>query len=358
MKFKFEEIYDVIKGEIRSLPTGTRLPRVRDLMSEHDAAQITIQKVLDRLEEENLISRHTGRGIFKSDGKKVVKIPVQKKILLALPMHPSPFFDSFANSFLNMTKGGNYVPAITRYNVFDPIGKWIPGNAKYDGIIIVPPGVQLKIEMINELKKLECPMVVVDRYFNGFDFDCVCTDNLAGGALAAEHFRKINCRKTAVLVAEPEVSTVIDRITSFSRQMKIYGFDEPVIINANTKIGEFSSKKAYGELTSYIRKNGIGFNGIFCVSDPCALGAMKALHDLKMKIPEEVGVIGYDDMVFSEFFHPSLTTVRQDIEKIAKMSIDIIDRKFNGGKEKTYQLLVPPELIVRESTLEVQDGKK
>ncbi|HCE43047.1 MAG TPA: hypothetical protein DET40_05830 [Lentisphaeria bacterium] len=358
MKFKFEEIYDVIKAEIRSLPSGTRLPRVRDLMSEHEAAQITIQKVLDRLEEENLISRHTGRGIFKSDGKRGVKIPVQKKILLALPMHPSPFFDSFVNSFLNITREGSCTPAITRYNVFEPIDRWIPGNAKYDGIIIIPPGIQLKMEMLNEFSKLECPMVVVDRYFNGLDFDCVCTDNLAGGALAAEHFRKISCKKTAVLVAEPEVSTVMDRATSFSRQMRLYGFDEPIIINANTEIGEFSSKKAYEALTSYVKKNGVSFNGIFCVSDPCALGAMKALHDLKINIPQDVSVIGYDDMVFSEFFHPSLTTVRQDIEKIARMSIDIIDRKFNGGKEKTYQLLVSPELIVRESTLEVKDGKK
>ena len=97
-----------------------------------------------------------------------------------------------------------------------------------------------------------------------------------------------------------------------------------------------------------IKQSGLDFDGIVCVSDMVALGALKALKERYVGIPGDVGIVGYDDISIAELMHPSLTTIRQNTQQAAKlMVIELLNQLEN---RPTHNQVVETSLIVRRST--------
>jgi LacI family transcriptional regulator len=95
-----------------------------------------------------------------------------------------------------------------------------------------------------------------------------------------------------------------------------------------------------------------GIDTIFAASDLSALGALLVLKDLKIKVPEQIGVAGYVNEPFSEFIEPSLTSTEQFGEDIGKTSARLIIEEMNGEiADEKKNISIPPKLIVRNSTL-------
>jgi DNA-binding LacI/PurR family transcriptional regulator len=92
------------------------------------------------------------------------------------------------------------------------------------------------------------------------------------------------------------------------------------------------------------------FTAVFAYNDISAIGSIRALTDVGMKVPEDVSVIGFDDIQSAAFHNPSLTTVRQPLRKMGEIAATALLERLNGSKEYPDEIAVEPELIVREST--------
>ncbi len=93
------------------------------------------------------------------------------------------------------------------------------------------------------------------------------------------------------------------------------------------------------------------FTAVFCFNDFAALGAIRALHDEGIRVPEEVSVIGFDDIPGAAYAIPSLTTVRQPLEEMGRLgAATLLERIKNPGREFTAEIMLQPSLVVREST--------
>ena len=93
------------------------------------------------------------------------------------------------------------------------------------------------------------------------------------------------------------------------------------------------------------------FTALVCFNDTAAIGAIRALHEAGMRVPEDVSVIGFDDIVGAEFHVPSLTTIRQPLAKMGRQAASILlDRIANPDKIYPPTIMMKPQLIVREST--------
>ena len=111
---------------------------------------------------------------------------------------------------------------------------------------------------------------------------------------------------------------------------------------------DITSKTAYQYMNQRIKANGLDFDGIVCVSDMVALGAIKALKERYVGIPSDVGIVGYDDIPLAELIHPSLTTIRQNTQQAAELMVDQLLCQFEG--KPVNNQVVETSLIVRRST--------
>jgi DNA-binding LacI/PurR family transcriptional regulator len=93
-----------------------------------------------------------------------------------------------------------------------------------------------------------------------------------------------------------------------------------------------------------------GVTGIICASDPLALGAIRAARRMGLAVPADVSVVGYDDSAFMTCVEPPLTTVRQPIEAMGRVAVELLNAQIGGGAVAAEELLFEPELVVRAST--------
>ena len=114
------------------------------------------------------------------------------------------------------------------------------------------------------------------------------------------------------------------------------------------KQGDFSSESGY-QKTVELLESKVHFSALFAANDQTAYGAIKALHDHGVRVPEDVSVIGFDDLPTSQYFTPALTTLRQPIEEVGAICAESILNLLSGER---HEVRLPPiDLIVRQSTV-------
>jgi len=118
-------------------------------------------------------------------------------------------------------------------------------------------------------------------------------------------------------------------------------------------IGQYSSKGAY-EATLKLLEKRKDITAVFALSDIMAIGAAKAILNSGLRIPEDVSIVGFDGMDESKFYNPSITTVKQPKNLMAKMSIDLLMSLINGELENKH-ILLDTKLIERNSCFDLSD---
>jgi LacI family transcriptional regulator len=213
-----------------------------------------------------------------------------------------------------------------------------------DGFIFATAGGDS--EHIIELKKSGVPVVLLVRHM-AEEIDAVIVDNYKSAYEAVSYLINRGNRKIAIINGDQKLSLYRDRLSGYLKALEDnkITFDEGLLANGY-------SKAANGyETMSNMLNNGIRPDAVFATNDAMALAAMRAIKDFGLKVPEDISVMGFDNMEFSSFFDPPLTTVSQPLyemgELAAKKLIGIIKRKRNF---KPVVDVVKTELIVRKST--------
>jgi LacI family transcriptional regulator len=183
----------------------------------------------------------------------------------------------------------------------------------------------------------------------------VGVDDEAVGMLATSHLIEQGCRRVAH-IRGPEVSTAIGRLEGY-RQALAQNNLVPLpghIVSLGTS-GDHRGEKGGYEAAKRMLSVDPPPDGIFCFNDPSALGAMRAILDAGLRIPEDVAVAGCGNLSYSDFLRVPLSSVDQGSESIGKLTADLamkIARKKGSGKPKTE--LITPHIVIRASSLRRQ----
>jgi LacI family transcriptional regulator len=173
---------------------------------------------------------------------------------------------------------------------------------------------------------------------------CINIDNVLGGYMATLHLLQqghLNIAHIKGLLNQPDA---VARFVGYKNALQEAGIKvQPKLI----KQGDFSSECGY-ELTKELIESKSHFSAIFAANDQTAYGAIKALHDHGYRVPEDVSVVGFDDLPTSFYFTPALTTMRQPVEEVGVVCAESILNLLSGER---HDVRLPPiELIVRQST--------
>jgi LacI family transcriptional regulator len=213
-----------------------------------------------------------------------------------------------------------------------------------DGLLITP--VDRKGEDIRELRRINFPFVLISRYIDGLKTDYVVNDNVTGAYLAVKCLIEKGHRRIGHIAGPSPISAGTDRFKGYEKALDESGieYDESLVIWNNVKIED--GQRSMEELLKMDDRP----TAAFTFSDYVALGALRAIHDAKLKIPDDIALVGYDDVEFSPFLEVPLTTVHQPRVRIGEMAteilIDKIEGKSSGG---THQVILQPELVIRSS---------
>ena len=209
------------------------------------------------------------------------------------------------------------------------------------GIIICSGNVES-----NKINTGGIPVVLLEKNFEEGKLGIQC-DNYQGGKLATEHLIECGCKKILHL------SGVIDEEMPADNREKAF-----IDVCSKNEIEHFIKKydiDTYNQMNyyDYIKAalNEIeGVDGIFASSDLIAAQVIQVCNEIKIRIPEDIKLVGFDDVDISQLTTPRITTVHQPIKEMARLSIELIDAKYNNI-EVNEKTILPIKLIIRESTV-------
>lgn len=210
-----------------------------------------------------------------------------------------------------------------------------------DGLLVVSHHEgDLSVELLQEAA---VPVVFIGRPPEGLPAPFVDLDNIAGGRLAARHLVERGRRRIAMVCGPQDMPAAVDRREGFEKELADAGI-EPAWLS----FGDFTLASGERE-TSALLESGTRFDALFASSDLMALGALKKLEGQGVRVPEDVAVIGFDDIASAADDTISLTTVinpgRHLAELGATMLLDLI-----AGRDVEQQVVLCPELAVRSTT--------
>lgn len=209
-----------------------------------------------------------------------------------------------------------------------------------DGVIFL--GQSLLHDRFNKLAETENRFIVWGAELAGQKYCSVGSDNLRGGMRATSHLLNLGRRRIAFLgdTAAPEVQQRYEGYVEAHRRIGL-PVDPALVVPAQFEIS-YAESAVDGLLG-----RGLKIDGIFAAGDLIALGAIRSLLKADRKVPEEVAVIGYDNIQLSAYTHPSLTTISQDMGKAGRLMVSKLLSATESSPMRSERL--PTELIVRES---------
>lgn len=193
-------------------------------------------------------------------------------------------------------------------------------------------------------------LVLINRFIDDYAERCVWLDNEEGGKIGARHLQSLNHQKIAYINSSYDIEDPKLRLTGFKDELTVKGItlapELVVSCEPNQKGGEEAAQR--------LISSGKAFTAVFAYNDAMAIGAISTLEDNGYKVPRDVSVIGFDDVILAKYARPKLTTLSYPIiamaEKAARLSLTL------SGKEitETEPLKFLPMLIKRESAIGAQ----
>jgi len=258
-----------------------------------------------------------------------------------------PFFNEVVNTFKNVIGQLGYdILMFSNSEVSKENQDYLARCNHYqlDGCLIIA-GDQIE-EATYELDKSHIPCVGIDIELMGSTSSYVMTDNRKASARVVEHFYKHGIKDVA-FIGGPDDSTISNiRKTAFIHFMNRFEMNvEPNWI----KHGDYFEGSGYKAMKQILAEGSIP-QAVYTASDMMALGVLQALKEANISVPQDMLVIGCDDIEACRYSDPKLSTVKQDKEKIGELAAQMLHKLIDSKKE-VNSMLVEPELIVRESAI-------
>jgi LacI family transcriptional regulator len=224
--------------------------------------------------------------------------------------------------------------------------------------VLLIASAQRTAESFLKIKQEQRPYVLVDRKFSGLTANFVGTDDFAVGRIATEHLIENGCRRIAYIGGET-VSTALDRLEGYRGALASAGIrlsDEYIICRAHgDDSADVTGYKAVRELLALSPRP----DGIFCNNDPIAMGAMKAILEASLRIPDDVSIVGAGNVRYAAALRVPLSSVDQDSQALGARAAEVALSLVQAKRAiRPKQILIQPKLIARESSVRIRAGAR
>ncbi len=218
-------------------------------------------------------------------------------------------------------------------------------NSSVDGYIIFP-NYMYHYSFLNELVGTEKPFVICNPVVNVEPENTVIIDNYTGGVKATEHLLERGYRKLALINGPENHFDAVNRLRGFR---DVLSQNDEHIISEYIMCSDFTINGGYHDTKQFLPGLSDYPDAIFYTNDHMASGGIRAIHELGLKIPDDIGVIGYDGLAIGEAVSPLLTTIDTNTYCVGVTTAKRLFSLING-EEHNKPAILEPQLVVRDST--------
>lgn len=218
------------------------------------------------------------------------------------------------------------------------------GEHNTDGLLIFTDS--LDHRELHRLHNLDFPIVLLHQSSpDSLNLPVITVENKDGAAMLVNHLIELHGRRRIVFLRGPEGhEDSVWRERGYREALEAHNipFDSKLI-----SIGQFDEDKAFESMQKLLQ-DGIEFDAVFAGDDDSAIGAMRALKTARWLVPQDVAVVGFDDVPFARYLSPALTTVRAPIEAVGREAVRQLAHLMKGEQAQALTLM-RTELVIRES---------
>ena len=214
-----------------------------------------------------------------------------------------------------------------------------------EGVLFIRASFLEESEHLIRLKETGIPVVISGYALPDSGVAVVDVDNVGGGRKATEYLLGLGHKRIAMLTGPSDWNSARDRREGYIQALQANGVspDPELIIEA-----AWLHRDGYLGMQMLLEKK-VPFSAVFAQNDRLARGAISALHQAGLRVPEDVSVIGYDDVPEAEFSDPPLTTIRQPMKEIGQAATRLLIQMIENPETSPTQVLFDTELVVRSS---------
>ena len=292
------------------------------------------------------IAEELGYSVEQTEKKKNVSFT--RYIALILPDITNPFFADLAKSVEHSLrrKGYSLVLANTDFSEDNEVAQIRELMVKrLEGILLVPSGIRAREE--HDLpRRYQIPMVLVDRKLEGIsDIPGVYSNNEYASVISCEHLIRKGARDIVFISGPLNVSTSIERFEGYKAVLAQHSIPfRPEMC----RHGSYTVESGYNAVLE-LERSGISYSAILAANDLMALGALKAVREFGYRVPEDVQIIGFDNIEFSQYCEPSLSTMQQPTFDMGAKAVELLTGIIEKRDPVQPERLIP-KLLMRKTT--------
>lgn len=351
-KIKLYLLNEIKEGRINP---GEKIPSEEELAKKFNVSRMTAREGVLELINEGYLFRVFGKGTFVREDLEEKKL-IKKKIVIKVPnLKNSFYYEIISGAEIIFTHRGYEFKILTdRDSQIEEKGileKFL--KEKEDGLLLISSYyTHTNLHLLKKLSE-KIPMVVVDVKIPGLNVDTVVSDDFKGGYMITKHLIELGYKKILHLSGPIGDSSADERRDGYVECMKENGLKPEIRYTKwSLEEGYFETKKVF------LNRNDI--EAVFCCNDEVAIGCYRALKEIGIKIPEEVGIAGYGNMDIGKVIEVPFTTVDQSPEEMGEIAGNLLIEKIEGKRKlkDAKEIKVNTKLIIRNSCGIYTKGKK
>ena len=268
-------------------------------------------------------------------------------------LEETPFFQQMIEGIEEECHRLGYEMVISRVDQRNPnYQKQVRDLLEEQGVGIILLGTEMMDGDLSLYRNASCPVLLLDHWTESMDFNSVLINNADAARAITEHLLDNGHREVGYLRGNYRIKAFRSRFIGFQTALKKYKV--PYKEEYTVTVGTYMST-ACQDMLEYLKKKPKLPTAFFADNDIIALGAMKALQEMGYRIPEDISIVGFDDLTFSEISSPPLTTLRVEKREMGKMAVRRLVELIDGiGTSTVTKIQVCPKIIYRNTVKNIK----
>lgn len=214
------------------------------------------------------------------------------------------------------------------------------GNSLFDGVILA--SAVEKDPLIPWLAESDYPFILIGPPQLG-NLNFIDVDNVQGAQLAVSHLIRLGRRRIGTITGPLNMGASLDRLKGYRQALEHarIPLDEALVV-----AGSFNERSGYMAMKMLLQQQ---VDAVFAASDMMAVGALHAIAEAGLRVPDQISLVGFDDLPLAGMSSPPLTTVHQPIRELGALAAQVLIDLLDGSVKPPYQRVLPPELVIRKT---------
>ncbi|WP_395026442.1 LacI family DNA-binding transcriptional regulator [Comamonas odontotermitis] len=331
---------------------------IKDVARVAGVSVTTVSHVLNKTRavlpstQERVLDAVQSLGYVPSAVARSLKMNATHTIGMLVPNNSNPYFAELVRAVEDACFAAGY--ALLLCNTDDNADRQkvyldVLSQKRVDGLIVASTSDDET--MSRHLAQTAMPMVLIDRAIAGLERPCVQTDHVQGGLLATEYLVGLGHQRIACIGGPEHLLSSAQRVQGWRQALQRMGHGTDLLVHA-----DFSVNGGYLAMQTLLQGPAAARpSAVLACNDLMAMGALRAVHEYGLQVPQDVAVVGYDDIELASYTQPPLSTVAQPVKAMAHQALALLREDMQAGKlaqrqsSATVQMLAPA-LVKRASS--------